>query len=71
MLELIELARAGQPAPVAPRDRVALDFQGARHEGTVRAQRAGCLLVDVETEAGPLLCFVHPDAVLDIIGRAS
>jgi len=71
MLELMALAKAGEPAPVAPRDIVKIEFQGARHTGTVRATRAGQYLIDVETETGPILALVAPDAVLDIIGRAS
>lgn len=71
MLELMHLAHAEKPASVAPRDIVLVDFQGANLRGTVRAQRAGYCLVDVETEAGPVLALVNPDAISDIIGRAS
>ncbi|MBB4199090.1 hypothetical protein CCR94_16460 [Rhodoblastus sphagnicola] len=71
MLELMLLAKAAEPVAVAPRDIVTVDFQGARHKGTVRALRAGHLLIDVETEAGPILALVYPDAILDIIGRAT
>jgi len=67
----MQLASGETSPPVSPRDVVIIDFQGARYRGTVRAERAGHLLVDVETEGGPVLALVYPDAILDIIGRVS
>jgi len=71
MLDLMALNGADAPAPVAPRDIVQVKYQDEKHRGTVRAMRAGHLLVDVETETGPILALVYPDAILGIIGRAS
>jgi len=71
MLELMHLASAGQPASVAPRDVVLVEHQGETYRGTVRAERNGHLLVDVETSPRPILVLVYPDAIRDILGRAS
>jgi len=71
MLELMHLASAGQPASVAPRDIVLVEYQGQKYRGTVRAERAGHLLVDVETPPRPILALVYPDAIVKILGRAS
>jgi len=71
MLELMHLAHAGKPASVAPRDIVLVERQGEKHRGTVRAMRAGHLLIDVETATGPQLVLFNPDAILEILGRAS
>jgi hypothetical protein len=71
MLELMAINSADDPAPVAPRDAVLVKYQDAEHWGTVRAQRTGYLLIDVETAKGPLLVLVDPDAILENLGRAS
>lgn len=71
MLELMALNCADDPAPVAPRDAVLVKYRGEEHRGTVRAQRGGYSLIDVETAKGPLLVLVDPDAILENLGRAS